>query len=213
MQTVLQAVQKEKVIAILRRVPSTDVLHTAQALYEGGIRLMEVTFDQSSDNALQTTSQAIKVIKAEFGSDVFVGAGTVLNDEQLMAAHGAGAQYIISPHTDPNLIKRTIELGLVSMPGAYTPSEVMNAYSVGAAAVKIFPTGSNAIEYIKAIRAPLSHIPMLAVGGVTADNMSEFLKAGAVAVGVGSNLVNLNAIKNGDFAKITDTAKSYTGKV
>ncbi|MBQ9485714.1 MAG: 2-dehydro-3-deoxyphosphogluconate aldolase, partial [Clostridia bacterium] len=124
-------------------------------------------------------------------------------------ARDAGAEFIISPDADENVIKHTVKCGLVSMPGAYTATEIKKAHDAGADFVKVFPCLDNAAAYIKAIKAPLSHIKLMAVGGVNADNCKDFINAGAVGVGVGGSLVNKEWIKNGEFDNITDLAKNF----
>ena len=119
----------------------------------------------------------------------------------------AGGAFIISPDTDVAVIKRTRELGLVSMPGALTPSEIKTAHNAGADYVKVFPLGSMGPGYLKAIRAPLSHIKMTAVGGINEKNLKEYLEAGACGAGIGGNLANKKWIENGEFDKITEVAK------
>ena len=128
-------------------------------------------------------------------------------------AADAGAKYIISPDAKEPVIRLTREMGLVSMPGALTPTEVTNAWDWGADFVKLFPLGSLGVGYLKAIRAPLSHIPMLAVGGVNTENVLQYLEAGCVGAGIGGNLVNAQYINNGEFEKITETARILVEKV
>ena len=125
----------------------------------------------------------------------------------------AGASYIISPDTDVDVIRKTRELGLVSLPGAYTPSEAKQAYNAGADFVKLFPCVGDAPAYIKALCGPLNHIRFLAVGGVNENNAADFLKAGALGVGVGGNLVNKDWIKAGEYDKVRDAAKKYVASV
>ena len=138
---------------------------------------------------------------------MYVGAGTVTSVELVDMAAEAGALYMISPDMDEEVIKRTRELGLVSMPGAYTATEAKKAYNAGADFVKLFPCIGDAPAYVKALCAPLSHIPFLAVGGVDANNANAFIKAGAVGVGVGSSLVNKKWVDAGEYEKITEEAK------
>jgi 2-dehydro-3-deoxyphosphogluconate aldolase/(4S)-4-hydroxy-2-oxoglutarate aldolase len=137
----------------------------------------------------------------------------VLTSEQVEHAVESGAQYIISPNTDLAVIKKTKELEKTSIPGAFTPSEMVSAYHAGADIIKLFPAGVFGIKYIKAVLAPLSHIPVIAVGGVDADNAVDFLKAGAIGVGVGGNLVDVKAIYAGEYDKITATAREYLTKI
>ena len=133
--------------------------------------------------------------------------------EQVKIAAEAGAEYMISPDTSEAVIKATREAGAVSIPGALTPTEVATAYAYGADFVKLFPAGELGLSYIKAIRAPLAHIPMLAVGGVNENNLGEFLKAGLDGFGIGSNIVDKKLIEKGDFAALTALAKRYTEQI
>ena len=203
-----QNVMEKKIIAIVRGLKREDCMKLAEALYEGGINMIEVTFNQTcQDNNYQNTVESIQAIAQEYEGRIYVGAGTVLNRSQVDLAKSAGAKYIITPSTDVDVIRYAKEQGLVAMPGAMTPSEVVTAYAAGADFVKIFPSDNLGASYIKALKAPLKHIPMLAVGGVNEKNVAEFMKAGAVGAGVGGNLVNAEWIKHGEFSKITELAK------
>lgn len=208
-QSVLNQILEEKIIAIVRGIPSTKIAGLAQALQKGGIRCMEVTFDQSSPEKAADTLEAIRTIRETFGETVCVGAGTVMTAEQVRLAAQAGAEYMISPNVNEAVIRETKRLGKVSIPGAMTPTEVEYAYSLGADIVKIFPAGVLGASYIKAVKAPLKHIPVAAVGGVTAENCAEFIKAGAVGVGVGGNLVSARLVDEGKFQEITAIASAY----
>lgn len=207
-QELIAKLKEKKIVAIVRGLPVETVLNVAKALYDGGIRFVEVTFSQSSPTCIEDTSRAIEAIAKNY-TDLHVGAGTVITMEQLMAAYNAGAKYIISPNLDVELIRKTKELGLLSMPGAMTSSEIVDAYKAGADFVKLFPTDNLGAGYIKAVRAPLSHIPMLAVGGVNDENMETFYKAGACGFGIGGNIVNKKLIEAGDFAGLTELARRY----
>lgn len=205
-EAVIQKVLDKKIIAIIRGMEPEVCLKLAEAYYAGGIELIEVTFNQAKPEEFQKTTDAIRAIREKFEGKVMVGAGTVLTQEQLRMAAQAGAQYIISPNCDVEIIKKTVELGLVSMPGVMTPSEAVAAYQAGASFVKVFPIGDLGASYLKAMRAPLSHIPFLAVGGVNPDNVAEFMRAGAVGAGVGGNLTNKDWIAAGEYDRITETA-------
>lgn len=209
----IHAIIDNKIIAILRKVKPEYIVPTAEALYNGGIMLIEVTFDQSDSKGSQETVKAIKALTESFADRILVGAGTVMTKAQAQAAFEAGARYLISPHTDIDIIKMTNRLGVVSIPGAITPSEIVLANNSGADFVKLFPAGNFGLEYIKAIMAPISHIPMLAVGGVNESNVGMFLSAGIKGVAIGSNLVNNELINEGRFNEITMMAKRYTEKV
>lgn len=212
-ELVMQWAHKEKIIAIVRGVESEKCLKVAQALYDGGIRLMEVTYDQRNPDSWKTTAHAIEEIGKVFEGKMLVGAGTVTTSELVELTHSAGGQFIISPNTDPEVIRRTRDLEMVSMPGALTPSEIMTAYGAGADFVKLFPISDLGPGYLKAVRAPLSHIPMMAVGGINEKNIGEYLAAGAVGAGVGGNLANRAWIEAGEFHKITETAQALVAAV
>ena len=205
--TVIQEVLKHKIIAIVRGMDKEQTVNIAKALYEGGIRFIEVTFNQKKPEEFYKTADSIRAIREAMGDKMYVGAGTVTSVELVDMAAEAGALYMISPDMDEEVIKRTRELGLVSMPGAYTATEAKKAYNAGADFVKLFPCIGDAPAYVKALCAPLSHIPFLAVGGVDANNANAFIKAGAVGVGVGSSLVNKKWIDAGEYEKITEEAK------
>ena len=205
--TVINEVKKHKIIAIVRGMDKEKTVKIAKALYEGGIRFVEVTFNQKNPEKFYETTDCIRAIREEMGDKMFVGAGTVTSVELVDMAAQAGALYIISPDMDEAVIKHTRELGLVSMPGAYTATEAKKAYNAGADFIKLFPCIGDAPAYVKALCAPFNHIPFLAVGGVDADNAADFIKAGAVGVGVGSSLVNKNWVAAGEFEKITAEAK------
>jgi len=152
------------------------------------------------------------MIKNHFGDSIAVGAGTVLTVENVRQAAEAGAQYMISPNTDEAVIKETKNLGLVSIPGAMTPTEVVSAYNMGADIVKLFPAAVLGLGYVKALLSPISHIPITAVGGINAQNAQSFIDAGCVGVSVGGNLVNKKFIEAGDFEAIKKLAQEYNLK-
>ena len=207
---VLDRILEGKIVAIVRGIPSDEVVGLAEALVKGGISCIEVTFDQSSAEKARDTLKAISNMRQALGDRVCVGAGTVMSVEQVEAAAAAGAEYMISPNTNAAVIKRTKELNKVSIPGAMTPSEVAEAYELGADIVKMFPAGILGCAYIKAVKAPLKHIPVTAVGGVNPGNCADFIRAGAVGVGVGGNLVSPQLVREGRFEEITAIARSYT---
>lgn len=209
----LKKIREAKIIAIVRGLPVGQLEGLANAFVQGGIELIEVTFAQDKPDTWKDTVNGIKMLTEKFSATILPGAGTVLTLEQLQMAYAAGAKYIISPNTNPDVIKATKELGLVSLPGAMTPSEINMAYEAGADMVKIFPVSQLGAAYIKAIKAPLSHIPLLAVGGVNEKNAAEYIKAGAAGLGVGGNLVNKDWIANGEFEKITSLARQLVAAV
>lgn len=199
-----------KLIAIVRGVEPHAQEQLAEALYAGGIRLLEITFDQRGVCPAEETAETIHRLAQRMEGRMAVGAGTVLTKEQVQLAHQAGAQYILSPDTNPAIIAETKRLQMLSFPGALTPSEVQCAYAAGADFVKLFPAGSLGAEYIRAILAPLAHIPVLAVGGVDEKTIPAYLDAGVCGFGVGSTLVRRDWIAQGRFSELMALAEKYT---
>lgn len=210
---VLATLKKEKLVAILRGVPAEKLDAVVSALIEGGVRVLEFTFDHDDENCVADTADKIRRTVEAYGDKVLVGCGTALTVEEVEAAHAAGACLVISPNVDEDVIRRTRELDMLSMPGALTPTEIVAAYRMGADVVKLFPAGDLGLGYIKAVRAPLRHIPMTAVGGVKPENVKDFLNAGVCGFGVGGQLVPSAAVKSGDYAAITALAKAFTGAI
>ena len=208
-EQVINLIEQHKIIAIARGITPSQAVKVATALYNGGIKLIEVTFNQTNPCAFNETIDAIKEIKNNC-PNMCVGAGTVLTKEQVDLAISAGAEYIISPDTDEEVIKYTVEKGLVSIPGAYTPSEVKKAHKAGADFVKLFPCSD--ATHIKTLKLPFSQVKFLAFSGVNIDNAQEFINAGAVGVGVGSAIINIKHIENNEYEKITQLAKALVEK-
>ena len=205
----LSLIKKEKIVAIARRVDVEHILDTAQALYDGGIKLLEITFDQSSENCISDTTKSIELVKELMGDKMFVGAGTVLTIEQVKAAKRAGADFTLSPNTDIAIIKEVKNQGMICIPGALTPSEIMDAWNAGADIVKLFPAGNFGVSYVKAILGPISHVPLMAVGGVGANNIREFLENGFCSCGIESNIVRNDLIAAGKYAEIEQITKEF----
>ena len=207
--TPLEYVKERKIVAIVRGLSPEYLIRLGHAFEEGGIGLMEVTYNQSAPETWKDTAKGIEAVEKEFGDRLLVGAGTVITLEQVSMTYNAGGHYLVTPTTQPNIIRAGKALGLGLYPGALTPSEILSAYEAGADAVKVFPVSSLGPGYIKAVRAPLSHIPLMAVGGVNEKNAADYMKAGCVGLGVGGNLVNKEWIKNGEWDKITALAKEF----
>lgn len=200
---------EEKIIAIVRGIPISKISNTVKALRDGGIHFVEITYQQNSPTCIKDTTESINLICNHF-NDVYVGAGTVMNESQVEEAYKAGAKYIISPNVSESVIEKTNSLDMVSIPGAYSPTEIVHAYEIGASFVKVFPAGILGAEYIKSIRGPLSNIPLMAVGGVNIENMFNLYNAGYVGFGIGGNLVNKEYIESNDFNKLSELATKYT---
>ena len=213
MKRIIDAIENEKIIVIVRSVEKEKLLPLCRSMYDGGIRLLEVTYYASGKVSDEETAGNIKLLCDEFGKDLYIGAGTVLTTKQVELTKKAGGSFIISPNTNAEVIKKTHELGMVSMPGALTPSEIEFAYESGADFVKMFPISNLGPSYVKAVKAPLSHIKFTAVGGIDENNMAEYLKAGVSAFGIGTNIVNKKLLEANDYKGITELAKKYVSVV
>jgi 2-dehydro-3-deoxyphosphogluconate aldolase/(4S)-4-hydroxy-2-oxoglutarate aldolase len=199
----------EKIVAIFRGLDKTEYISTAEALYNGGIKMMEVTFDQRKQESWIETAWAIHTLKESFGEKIIVGAGTVLSERQVELAEEAGASYIVTPTVKKRVILRARELGMGCMAGAMTPTEIVKAYEEGADIVKIFPANVVGVDFFKALRGPLGHIPVAAVGGVNLNNIQAYIGAGAACVGIGGQLVDKELISNKEWEKLEKLAKAY----
>ena len=212
-QQIIDKILKEKIIVIVRGVEREKLIELAEAMYDGGIRLLEITYSADKSVSDEETADRIKMLAEHFGDRMYIGAGTVLTPYQLELTHKAGGRFIISPDAFDDVIRRTVELDMVSIPGALTPTEAQSAVRAGADFVKLFPVCDLGAAYVKAIKAPLSHIKFLAVGGINGDNMQEYLDAGVCGFGLGSNIINKKMINENDFCGITELAKKYVSKV
>jgi 2-dehydro-3-deoxyphosphogluconate aldolase/(4S)-4-hydroxy-2-oxoglutarate aldolase len=205
--TLIEQLKQAPIIAILRGIAQEKADATAQALADGGIVFLEVTLN--TDGALDMITR----FKAVHGHRMRIGAGTVLNLAMAKEAVEAGAEYILSPNLNEEVIYFAQEHGIDVWPGTMTPTEIVRAYEAGAQAVKVFPMGSLGLNYLKEIRAPLNHIPMIATGGVDLHNINDFLDAGAIAVGIGGNLIDKKHMQAGDFTAIEKRARAFVDKV
>ncbi len=208
-EKIIEEIIKEKIIVIIRGVEKTKLIPLVEAMYAGGIRLVELTFSSTGKVSDEETAENIKMLSEHFWGRMYIGAGTVLNEKQVELTKNAGGNFIISPDTNKDVIRKTNELGLVSIPGALTPSEIQAAHKYGADFVKLFPATNMGASYVKAVLAPLSHIKLLAVGGIDENNMYDYLKSGALGFGVGSNIIDKKALKDNDYKTITDLAIKY----
>ena len=212
-EQIIQTVEQEKIIVIVRGVEREKLIPLAEVMYEGGIRLLEITYSANGKVSDEDTAKNIQLLAEHFAGRMYIGAGTVLTEKQVELTAKAGGKFIISPDTCPQVIEKTRELGLVSMPGALTPSEMQIAHRSGADFIKLFPITSLGSSYVKAVKAPLSHLKMLAVGGVDEGNIAEYLKAGINGFGLGSNIIDKKKIAENDWVGITELAKKYVSLV
>ncbi|MFC5404010.1 bifunctional 4-hydroxy-2-oxoglutarate aldolase/2-dehydro-3-deoxy-phosphogluconate aldolase [Cohnella soli] len=203
----MQQLDQEKIIAIARGLSPNDCDATAQALADGGVVFLEVTLN--TEGALGMISR----LREAYGDRMRIGAGTVIDLSQAKEAISAGAEYLISPNLDEDVVRHGVECGIEVWPGTMTPTEIVRAYKAGASAVKLFPMGALGIGYLKEVRAPLNHIPMIATGGVNLQNINAVLDAGAIAVGLGSNLIDKQLVKDGKFDELTKNARLFVNTV
>ncbi|MBO0588562.1 bifunctional 4-hydroxy-2-oxoglutarate aldolase/2-dehydro-3-deoxy-phosphogluconate aldolase [Sporosarcina sp. E16_8] len=194
-------------IAVIRSPKQSQIQSIAEALVEGGVGALEITLD--TPGALEM----IKSLKEKFNDKVLVGAGTVLDAVSAKGAIDAGSDFIFSPTFDVNTIQLTNRYGRISIPGVMTPTEILQAYSAGADLVKVFPGESLGVNYLKDLQGPLGHIPMMPTGGVTLENVEQFIKNGAIAVGVGGSLLDANAIAEKRYDVLTQIAKAFICKI
>jgi 2-dehydro-3-deoxyphosphogluconate aldolase/(4S)-4-hydroxy-2-oxoglutarate aldolase len=193
-----------KLVAIIRGARPDEMLRIVDALYEGGIRSLEVTIN--SPKALQV----IEKVADHSGDKMLVGAGTVLDPETARAALIAGARFIVSPTLDPKTIEMTKRYDALSVPGAMTPTEILTAYTAGADVIKVFPASAVGPSFFREMAGPLPHIPLMATGGVKLDNIAEYAKAGAKAFGLGSSLTNTKEAATDESLKaLTQRARDF----
>lgn len=203
----LQRVVDCGIVAVVRFAEPGPLVDVVKALAEGGVTVAEVTF--TVPNALDVIREA----KKQLGDRVLLGAGTVLDPETARAAFLAGAEFIVSPAVNLDVIRMCRRYDKLVMPGAFTPTEVLTAWEAGADVVKVFPADVVGPAFFKALRGPLPQVKLMPTGGVDLTTAGEFLKAGAVCLGVGGQLVEPKAVKDRDFARITALAKQYVDVV
>ncbi len=213
MENLVQKILDSKVIAIVRGHSGDKVMRIAEALLAGGVQCMEITYNAAKPESDAATANIVKKLNDSYGGRMQIGSGTVLTEKQAEMTKAAGGKFIISPNVNTAVIRKTKELGMVSIPGAYSPSECEEAHEAGADFIKLFPAVNLGVDYVKAITAPLSQIKFMVVGGITAENVGEYIKAGAVGVGTGSDLIIKDAVAEGNFARITERAKEYISAV
>ncbi len=210
---IMDLMKKHRFVGILRHIPLSFAMDAVKAMYDGGIRIFEITFDPRENITSKETCQIIHLIRSTYGEDVGVGAGTVLTPENVDQTFAAGGEFIVAPCADEKVISLTKEKGMISIPGAYTPTEIVKAYEMGADVVKIFPIGPGDIGYLKNVISPLSHIPFMITGGINPDTIKSFLETGPVAVAAGATIVTEALVRNGEFDQIYRNALAHTEKI
>jgi len=204
---VIARIKAKGAVAVIRTDSIERALGAANAAIAGGFRAIEITYSFSD------ATEAILKLAEVNKNDLLIGAGTILSRQQVHAAVGAGARFLVSPCVLPEVIDAAHELQVAIIPGAFTPTEIYTAYSLGADIVKIFPAVRFGPEYLKAVKGPLPHIPIMPTSGVDASNVAEWFRAGAVAVGAVSSVLDPALIQNGDWAELTKRARQFMDAV
>ena len=193
------------VVAVARNLSADTVREVVDGLLRGGVRALEITLNEPEDRALDALRAAARHAD---GTALEIGAGTVLTIDAAERAVGAGATFLVSPHTDAAFVEWAADRGLPCFPGAFTPTEILAAWRAGAAAVKLFPASVAGPAFVREFRGPFPHIPLLPTGGVTAETAPDFIRAGAIAVGLGSWLIG-----DGDVGGIADRSSTVVRAV
>ena len=200
---ILKKINDKGVCAIVRGTSADTLKRIAESLLKGGVSTIEVTFNTPG------AAQMIEELCTEYGDDVLVGAGTVLDEETARIAILSGAKFVLAPTLNTKMIQTCLRYNVVPVPGVMTPTEALTAWEAGARIVKIFPAGVLGAPYIKQLKGPLNQIDMMVVGAVGASNLADFLKAGASSAGIGGELVGAKLVAEGKFGEITERAKTF----
>ncbi|WP_313560007.1 bifunctional 4-hydroxy-2-oxoglutarate aldolase/2-dehydro-3-deoxy-phosphogluconate aldolase [Ruminiclostridium cellobioparum] len=207
LRDILNCIAQTGIVSIIRGIDEAYIDNTVKALYNGGIRNVEITFDTPG------AVRMIENVKNLFGEKMLVGAGTVLDAETARTAILSGADFILSPSLSAGVIEMCSRYGKLAVPGVLTPTEIITAWELGAQLVKIFPAGALGPTYIKDIKAPLKQIEIMAVGGINISNAAEFIRSGAMSVGVGSELVNRRIVYEGNYDLITKNSIQFVESI
>lgn len=206
-ETILEEILKRKVVAVLRIKEADKLKKIIEAIAEGGLTVAEITM--TVPNAIQLIEQ----MSNELDKNIIFGVGSVLSAEVAEKAIKAGAKYVVSPIFKKEIIDMSHKYDVPAMPGCFTPTEIQTAYEAGADIVKVFPADVLGMPFFKGVLAPMPHLKMMPTGGVSLTNAGEWIKAGACAVGIGSALLDKEAIKNENYSKLTDNAKTIMKNV
>ena len=209
----IEELKRTRLMVLARGVPKDVLLKAVAAIEEAGVTVFESTFDHRRADCVAENAEKIAALVGTFGERMAIGAGTVLTVEEVRAAHAAGATFIVSPDSDPEVIAETKRLGMVSIPGAMTPTEIKRAYALGADIVKLFPADDLGYHYIQNLKGPLPHIPLMATGGVNPQTILEFLSRGILAVGTGITVFRPDLVAAEDYASIKSLAKAHVDAI
>ena len=204
---VLQAIQTTGVVAVVRLAEPAQMQHVVEALLQGGVRAIEVTM------TVPRPIELIRELSRTSPPDVVVGAGTVLDEETATAVIEAGAEFVVSPILRPAVIERCHRHDIAAIPGCFTPTEIFTAWQAGADVVKVFPAAALGPAFFKDIRGPFPQLRLMPTGGVTRENAGDWIRAGAIAIGVGTALVDQRAVAAGDFQAMSDNARHFVAAV
>lgn len=197
----LDKISENRIISVIRNAREDNVINIINALYNGGVRTFEIAFGTTN------TPRIIDLIRSEFKDEILLGAGTVLSLKDAVEAINVGVDFIFSPNINREVIEITKRNNCLSIPGAMTPSEILQGYNYGADAIKIFPSGALGASYLKDIQGPYPFIPLIPTGGINLENIKDYFEKGAIAVGLGNSLVNQFSIN--DIENLTIKAKQY----
>jgi len=203
----MEKIENSGIVAIIRNDTNHDLIQVVDAIHSGGIDVVEITM--TTPGALDTVGSVTK----RYGSNLLIGVGSVLDTETARMAILSGAEFIVSPITKPDVIELCNRYGKVVMPGAFTPTEILRAWELGADYVKVFPADIAGAPYIKAVKAPLPQISIIPTGGIGLNNAAEFVTSGSAALGVGSTLVNKQTIAQKQFKKLTEISQKLVAAV
>lgn len=207
--TAIERLKDTRLMVLARGIEKDVLVKAVGAIADAGVTVFESTFDHRREDCIAENAEKIAALVAAYGERMSIGAGTVLTIDEVRAAHEAGASFIVSPDTDPDVIAETKRLGMASIPGAMTPSEIKRAYALGADIVKLFPADDLGYHYIQNLKGPLPHIPMMATGGVNPETIPEFLSRGMVAVGTGITIFRPDLVAAKDYEGIKALAKEH----
>lgn len=203
----INLIREDSLIAVVRGQDPEKLINIIDALRKGGVKLIEITMDSNYPLDM------LKKVNSYCNNNISLGAGTVLDKETARSAILAGADFVVSPILNKNVIKMSNRYNKVVIPGVMTPTEIMEAQENGADFVKVFPAKTVGTAFIKSVKGPLSQVEIIPTGGINLENVEEFIKAGSIAVGVGSALIDKDDIKKGNYESITNRAKSFREKI
>ncbi len=203
-----EPLKRTRFIGILRRIPMEKILFCAETFAAEGGEFLELTFDPADHDTLEKTGKALRKLRQAFPT-LHLGAGTVLNTPMAEAAADSGAEFLVSPSTSPAVIETAHRRGLIAIPGAFTPNEILHAYESGADFVKLFPILPGGEQYVKTVMSPLAHIPFLVTGGIHPGNVRSMLETGAAAIGAGASLFPPERVNQNDWRGIAQTIRLH----